>query len=130
MRKLLNYSVAISNKSNLTLCKETKMRFSATTMVMAVMTVAAFMMGTALLSTREHQAGSVNTYSAVHFIAYTLFFSLFLSFFFLPLPFVSLPVSLFFYLRVYVVLSQPWIPTAFARLRCTVFACLRRIAAF
>lgn len=55
------------------------MRFSATTMVMAVMTVAAFMMGTALLSTREHQAGSVNTYSAVHFIAYTLFFSLFLS---------------------------------------------------
>ena len=49
------------------------------------------MMGTALLSTREHQAGSVNTYSAVHFIAYTLFFSLFLSFFFLSLPFVSLP---------------------------------------
>lgn len=57
------------------------MRFSATTMVMAVMTVAAFMMGTALLSTREHQAGSVNTYIAVHFIACSLFlsFSLFFS---------------------------------------------------
>lgn len=106
------------------------MRFSATTMVMAVMTVAAFMMGTALLSTREHQAGSVNTYIAVHFIACSLFLSLFLSFF-LPLPFVSLlPCFSLFYLRVYVVLSQPWIPTAFARLRCTVFVCLRRIAAF